>query len=177
MRVTTRSSSGPIGRFFAPIIFSFVGIAMVFISSFMTKQDANARARCTEAVQAEVVSLERSENTGTDSNKPSNAVTPVFEYEYNGQTYQSITGSYSSTYKDKFAVGQNYTVFVDPNDPQEIYSEDIGASDATVFKYLKWGGVVVAVLGVVLFVFSIVKLLVIGGAAGFAVSSYLSKKK
>ena len=73
--------------------------------------------------------------------------------------------------------GQNYTVFVDPNDPQEIYSEDIGASDATVFKFLKWGGVVVAVLGVVLFVFSIVKLLVIGGAAGFAVSSYLSKKK
>ena len=143
----------------------------------MTKQDANARARCTEAVQAEVVSFERSENTGTDSNKPSNAVTPVFEYEYNGQTYQSITGSYSSTYKDKFAVGQNYTVFVDPNDPQEIYSEDIGASDATVFKFLKWGGLVVAVLGVVLFIFSIVKLLVIGGAAGFAVSSYLSKKK
>ena len=115
MRVTTRSSSGPIGRFFAPIIFSFVGIAMVFISSFMTKQDANARARCTEAVQAEVVSFERSENTGMDSNKPSNAVTPVFEYEYNGQTYQSITGSYSSTYKDKFAVGQKYTVFVDPS--------------------------------------------------------------
>ena len=177
MNIRTRSSSGPIARFFGPLIFAVVGIGMFFLSSFMAKQDANARARCTDEVQATVTGFERSEDDVRDGNKSSNAVTPVFEYEYNGQTYQSITGSYSSTYKDKFAVGQKYTVFVDPSDPQEIYSEDIGASDATVFKFLKWGGLVVAVLGVVLFVFSIVKLLVIGGAAGFAVSSYLSKKK
>lgn len=177
MNVRTRSSSGPIARFFGPIIFAFVGIGMFFLSSFMTKQDANARARCTEAVQATVTGFERSENGNTDSNKSSNAVTPVFEYEYNGQSYTSMVGSYSSTYKDKFAVGQNYTVYIDPNDPQEIYSEDIGASDATMFKILKWGGLGVAVFGVVAFIFSIIKLALIGGAAGFAISEYFSKKK
>ena len=42
MNVRTRSSSGPIARFFGPIIFAFVGIGMFFLSSYMTKQDANA---------------------------------------------------------------------------------------------------------------------------------------
>ncbi len=93
------------------------------------------------------------------------------------QILSNFIRSYSSTYKDKFAVGQSYTIFVDPNDPQEIYSEDIGASDATVFKILKWGGLIVAVFGVIAFVFSIVKLALLGGAAGFAISKYLSGKK
>ena len=177
MNIRTKSGSGPIARFFGPLIFAVVGVGMFFLSSFMAKQDANARARCTDEVKATVVGYERSENSSTDSNKSSNAVTPVFEYEYNGQSYTSRTGSYSSTYKDKFAVGQAYTVFVDPDDPQEMYSEDIGSSDATVFKILRWGGLGLAVLGVITFVLSLAKLALIGGAAGLAFSEYQKRKK
>ena len=173
MNVSTRSSSGPLARIFGPIIFVLVGIGLFFLSSYMTKRDSNVRARCTEQVQAVVTGFERSDN----SDKSSNAVTPVFEYEYNGQSYTSRTGSYSSTYKDKFAVGQKYTVYVDPNDPQEMYSEDIGSSDATMFKILKWGGLALAVIGVITFVFSIVKLVLIGGAVGFAFSEIKKRKK
>ena len=86
-------------------------------------------------------------------------------------------GSYSSSYKDVFTVGQKYNIFIDPNDPMEIYSEDIAASDATMFNIMKWGGVCVAVLGVFSFIFSLIKLLAIGGAIGFAASKFLSKKK
>lgn len=143
----------------------------------MAKQNANARVRCTDEVQATVTGFERSENRNTDGNKSSNAVTPVFEYEYKGQSYTSMVGSYSSTYKDKFAVGQSYTVYVDPYDPQEIYSEDIGSSDATMFKILKWGGLGVAVFGGIAFIFSIIKLVLIGGAAGLAISEYLKQRK
>ena len=172
MNVSTRSNSGPLARIFGPIIFVLVGIGLFFLSSYMTKRDSNVRARCTEQVEASVVSFERS-----DSSKSSDAVTPVFEYEYNGRSYTSSTGSYSSTYKDKFVVGQKYTVYVDPNDPQEMYSEDIGASDATMFKILKWGGLALAVIGVISFIFSIVKLVLIGGAVGFAFSEILKRKK
>lgn len=172
---TTRTNSGPIGRIFGSVILVLVGIGLFFLSSYMTKRDAAVRARCTQQVQATVVSFERSESDKSDSSK--NAVTPVFEYEYNGQSYTSKTGSYSSTYKDKFTVGQQYFVYVDPNDPQEFYSEDMGASDATMYKIMKWGGVAFAIIGVLSFIVSIIKLLAIGGAVGFAVTQFMNKKK
>ena len=175
MSVTTRSGSGPIGRIFGPLIIALVGVGLFFLSGYMTNRDANVRARCTQQTQATVTGFERSDST--DNGKQSNAVTPVFEYEYNGQSYKSTTGSYSSTYKDKFTVGQKYVVYVDPNDPQEMYSEDIGASDATMFKFMRWGGLGVAVLGVVAFIFTIIKLVFIGGAVGFALSEFFGRKK
>jgi hypothetical protein len=175
MRTTTTTShQGPIGKVFGSIILVIVGIALFFLSGYMTNRDANVKQRCSQQVQATVTGFEYSESK--DTNTTSKAVTPVFEYEYNGQPYTSGVGSYSSSYKDVFTVGQKYNIFIDPNDPMEIYSEDIAASDATMFKIMKWGGVAVAVLGVFSFIFSLIKLIAIGSAIGFATSKFLKNK-
>ena len=46
-----------------------------------------------------------------------------------------------------------------------------------MFKILKWGGLGVAVFGGIAFIFSIIKLVLIGGAAGLAISEYLKQRK
>ena len=175
MRTTTTTHQGPIGKVFGSIILVIIGIALFFLSGYLANRDAKVKERCSQQVQAAVTGFEYSESK--DPNTTSKASTPVFEYEYNGESYTSRVGSYSSSYKDIFAVGQKYNIFINPNDPMEIYSEDIASSDATMFKIMKWGGVVVAVLGVFSFIFSIIKLVAIGGAIGFAASTFLSKKK
>ncbi len=174
MRSTT-THQGPIGKIFGSIILVIVGIGLFFLSGYLANRDANVKQRCSQQVQATVTGFEYSESNDTKST--SKASTPVFEYEYNGTPYTSHVGSYSSSYKDVFTVGQKYNIFIDPNDPMEIYSEDIAASDATMYKIMKWGGVALGVIGVFSLFFSIIKLLAIGGAIGFAASKILSKKK
>ena len=171
---TRTTHQGPFSKLFGSIILVVVGIALSFLSGFMADRDANVKERCTAQVQASVTGFKHSEST--DSSEESTAVTPVFEYEYNGQPYTSRVGSYSSSYKDVFTVDQKYNIFINPNDPMEIYSEDIAASDATMFKIMKWGGVAVAVLGVFSFIFSLIKLIAIGSAIGFAASKFLKNR-
>ena len=175
MRSTT-THQGPIGKVFGSIILVIFGIGLFFLSGYMTNRDAKVKERCTQQVTATVTGFEHSETDNKNSNTKSEAVTPVFEYEYNGESYTSRAGSYSSSYKDIFTVGSKYNIFIDPNDPVEIYSDDIAASDATMFKIMKYGGVVLAVLGVFAFIFSLIKLIAIGGAIGFAASKMLNKK-
>ena len=171
---TRTTHQGPFSKLFGSIILVVVGIALSFLSGFMADRDANVKERCTAQVQASVTGFKHSEST--DSSEESTAVTPVFEYEYYGQTYTSHAGSYSSNYKDKFSVGQTYTIFIDPNDPVEVYSADIAASDAATFKYMKIGGVALVIFGIAAFVISIIKLVAIGGAIGLAASSLLKKR-
>ncbi len=173
MNITTTHHQGPVGKVFGSIILVIFGIGLSFLSGFMTNRDADAKARCSAQVQAVVSGFEHSDDK--DSKTKSKAVTPVFEYEYDGQQYTSKAGSYSSTYKDIFTVGQTYSLFIDPNDPVEIYSEDIATSEATMFKVMKWGGVALAILGVLSFIVSFVQLMAIGGTLGFAASKWLSK--
>ena len=40
MRVTTRTNQSPVGRIFGSIIMVIMGIALVMVSSYMTKQGA-----------------------------------------------------------------------------------------------------------------------------------------
>lgn len=170
---TTTHHQGPIGKIFGSIILVIFGIGLTLLSGFMTGRNDNVKSRCSAQVQAVVSGFEHSDDK--DSKAKSEAVTPVFEYEYNGQPYTSKASSYSNTYKDIFTVGQTYSIFIDPNDPVEIYSEDIAASEATMFKIMKWGGVALVILGVLSFIVSIVKLIVIGSALGFAASKYLNR--
>ncbi len=167
----TRSNTGPLGRLFGSIIMVILGIAFFIASGFMAKQNANVKERCNYQVDATVVGFDRSDSSD------SSATTPLFEYVYNGETYKSKTGTYSSSFKDKFRTGQTYTIFIDPNDPIEIYSEDIAKSDATVLSILRWGGVALVILGIVSFVFSLIKVIAIGGAIGLAISQFLKKKE
>ena len=179
MRVTTTTTNrntGPIGSLFGSVIMVILGIVFIFLSSFMAKQNASLKERCTAQVQATVTGFDRSDSS-QKSNDSSSSVTPVFEYDYNGQTYSSKASTYSSSFKDTFKVGSSYTIYVDPNDPMELYSEDISKSDGTVFSILRWGGVGLIILGILTFVISLMKIIAIGGAVGFALMHFLKKKE
>jgi hypothetical protein len=165
----TRSNTGPFGRLFGSIIMVILGIAFFIASGFMAKQNAAIKERCNYRVDATVVGFDRSDSSD------SSATTPLFEYVYNGETYKSKTGTYSSSFKDKFSTGQTYSIFIDPNDPMEIYSEDISKSDATVLTILRWGGVALVILGIVSFALSLIKVIAMAGAAGVALSQFLKK--
>lgn len=166
----TRSNSGPFSRLFGSIIMVILGIVFFIASGFIARQNAGVRERCNYQVDATVVGFDRSDSSD------SSATTPLFEYTYNGESYKSKTGTYSSSFNDKFRTGQTYKIFIDPNDPMEIYSEDIAKSDATVLTILRWGGVALVILGAVSFVFSLIRVIAIGGAAGLALSQLLKKK-
>ncbi len=169
---TTRTNQGPIGRVFGSIIMVVIGILLGVLSSYMAKQGAAMKERCTYAVNATVTGFEHSDNS--DSSSP---VTPVFEYEYGGETYTSKSGTYSSSFKDKFKVGQTYSIFIDPDDPLEIYSGYIAASDGMLFNILRWVGAALVIIGIISFIFSIVLLVAIGGAIGLAIREFLNRKK
>lgn len=179
MRVTTTTTNrntGPIGSLFGSIIMVILGIVFIFVSSFMAKQNASLKERCTAQVQATVTGFDRSESSEKSSSS-SSAVTPVFEYDYNGQTYSSKAGTYSSSFKDTFNIGSSYTIYVDPDDPMELYSEDISKSDGTFLNIFRWGGVGLIILGILVFVISLIKVIAIGGAIGFALMHFLKKNE
>lgn len=169
----TSTSQGPFSAVLGSIFLVIFGIIMIFISSFMAGRDVKVKERCIEQVQATVTAFEHSKDH--ESKKESEAVTPVFDYEYNGQQYSSSAGSYSTSYKDIFKVGQQYTIFINPDDPVEIYSQEIASSDSMMFKILKWVGIALIPIGIISFIFSVIKLIAIGGAIGFGLSQLLKK--
>lgn len=177
MRVSrTHSSGGPLGGLFGSIIMVIVGIAFIFASSFITKQNAALKERCTARVEATVTGFARSESSDKSSSN-SSSVTPIFEYDYNGKTYSSNASTYSSTFKDTFKVGNQYTIYVDPNDPVELYSEDISSSDGTFLTIFRWIGIAVIVIGIITFVISLVTVIAVGGAIGLALMEFFKKKE
>lgn len=167
---TTNTNFNPLGGLFGSVVMVIMGIVFFVVSGFLSKQDANIRERCSYQLQAEVVGFERSDS------KDSTASTPLFEYSYNDETYSSKTGSYSSTYKDKFRIGNSYSIYVNPQDPMEIYSEDIAKTDGTFMTILRWGGIAFAVFGVISFAFSLIKIAVIGGSVGILLSEFFKKR-
>ena len=178
MRVNagTRSIGGPFGGLLGSILMVIIGIAFIFSSSFIAKQNASLKERCTAEVQATVIGFARSESSDNGSSS-SSAVTPVFEYDYKGTTYSSNANSYSSTFKNTFKVGNSYTICVDPDDPMEFYSEDISKSDGTFLKIFRWLGIGLIVFGIMSFIISIVIVVVIGGAVGVAIMELFKKKE
>ena len=178
MRVTTtttRRNSGPLGGLFGSVIMVILGIIFIFASSFITKQNAALKERCTTQVQATVTGFARSESSEKGSSN-SSSVTPVFEYDFNGKTYSSNASTYSSSFKDTFKVGSQYIIYVDPNDPMELYSEEISKSDGTILKILRWGGVGLIVFGIISFMISLAVVIAIGGAIGLALMELFKKK-
>ena len=66
---------------------------------------------------------------------------------------------------------------MDPDDPMELYSEDISKSDGTFLNIFRWGGVGLIILGILVFVISLIKVIAIGGAIGFALMHFLKKNE
>ncbi len=168
--VRTRRNTGPFGMLFGSVIMVIIGIILFMVSGFITSQDASLKERCTYEVQATVVGFERSDSGN------SKAPTPVFEYSYNDKNYTSKTGTYSDSFKNIFQVGQSYKIYIDPNDPMEFYSEEIAKTSGTFIKISRWGGIGLVILGIISFAISLVKVIVIGGAIGLAITELFKNR-
>lgn len=137
------------------VLFFFMGLSLLIgitgIISF--KSNSTKMDVCTESVTATVISLKQNGDGSKHHNKPTYA--PVFEYDYGGNYYTQEYGiSYSRNHKDKFRVGQTYTIYVNPKKPTQFIVEG-HENDIDTFAII---GPIMGFLmfGIFLFVFVIV---------------------
>ena len=139
-------------QLFSAILF---GIIFVVIG-FLANRNINEHKKyCTEEVSATVVNyLENIENTVSDDSdtriyETDITYTPVFSYEYNGNTYTATAGNYGKNYREKFPLSSTYNIKINPNDPEMIYIKDIVGDNI---------GYLFMVIGSLVFIFSLVSL-------------------
>lgn len=104
-----------------------VGIVFFIIGALIPVAYGN-RLRCTEPVTAMVeknLEVKKVQN-GKVRNERDIKYTPVFEYEYDGKKYSVI--SKISSRPPEFSEFEQVTIWVNPNDPEEIYYKPRGAS-------------------------------------------------
>lgn len=85
-----------------------------FVGTFVSNVQKKAKKICTEPVNAIVCDMARS--TSSDST----TYAPIYEFEYNGMTYKIQSNTYSSPMP--LQVGDNVQIFVEPGNPDRIYS-------------------------------------------------------
>lgn len=97
---------------------------------------------CTEYVYAECIEVKKQYN----SNR-SEVYCPVYSFNYNGQNYMVC----NETYTNRFipAVGQSYELYINPNNPMNIYETFRTVSTGVLMTIL--GVFIVCFMGFVLF--------------------------
>ena len=102
------------------VVFSLVflgfGIALVCVTVKFFKDYKQDKAKCTEKVKALVINYEY--EPPIDDEDDGNYY-PIIEYEYNGETYTKTLVNYSENPKR----GSFITIFINPNNPEEIFFE------------------------------------------------------
>ena len=97
------------------IIFPFILILVVYMGIV---EPLLRKARCKEKVTAVIVEYSRhlqSQHNGYWYN-------PIYEYTYYGDTYRVKAKNESKTAPEK--LGEEVTIYINPNKPQEIYAEN-----------------------------------------------------
>lgn len=104
-------------------LLTFVIFGMIFLIVGIIVGTSNAKTKkiCTEKVQAEVVNiLSHTSSSGSGRKKHTSTVyCPVFEFEFNNQTYTAHTNNYSSPCK--YDKGETYEIYFNPDKPSQIY--------------------------------------------------------
>ncbi|MDE6727633.1 MAG: DUF3592 domain-containing protein [Oscillospiraceae bacterium] len=103
--------------------------------------------KCTEEATAVVVEMVEHKPQGHNMRRITYA--PVFEYEFGGKQY-TYTSS-TSSYPPQFSVGEQVTIKVNPNNPNEIYYKPSAAIVMITIVFRIIGGFV-AVVGVIMFI-------------------------
>lgn len=104
--------------------------------------------KCTEEATAVVVEMVEHKPKGS-SMKRRSTYAPVFEYEFGGKQY-TYTSS-TSSYPPQFSVGEQVTIKVNPNNPNEIYYKPSAAIVMITIVFRIIGGLV-AVVGVIMLI-------------------------
>ena len=125
------------GMLLSAIIFLVIGVGFSAGTSIVS-------ATCTEPVTATVTDYEYNSD---------NIPTPVLEYEYGDETYIATTDVYASDFVTKYPVDSTLEIKVNPENPTEIYSDDLTAALGAV-------GIGFIIAGVIGFILSAVALVV-----------------
>ena len=142
-------------RLYLLISMAFIlgGLAFTFIGTLQVCSIIKSKKVCTELVEGFVLDFKSERADSSDPNS-SLVYAPVFSYTYEGREYTYSGSSYSD--KGKLNRGQDVHVYVDPDDPYNIY-----VPEYTVEKK-----------NAILFI--IIGLAVSGGAIGYCI--YQSRK-
>lgn len=100
-------------------MFLLVGLIAATVGFVLLAERLSDKRRCTEPVPAVVVDLDKVVSRGA---KKSVTYAPVFEYEYNGETYRYI--SPISSKPPDYERGERVTLMIDPNYPTVAYVND-----------------------------------------------------
>ncbi len=85
-----------------------------FVGTFVSNIQKKAKKVCTEPVNAVVCDMARS------SSSNGTTYAPVYEFEYNGMKYRIKSNTYSNPMP--LQVGESVQIFVEPGNPDRIYS-------------------------------------------------------
>ncbi len=116
-----------------------VGIVFFVIGAMIPCAYGN-RLRCTVPVTAMVeknLEVKKVQN-GKVRNERDIKYAPVFEYEYDGEKYSVI--SKVTSRPPEFSEFEQVTIWVNPNDPEEIYYNPRGASAVMSIGFRIAGG-------------------------------------
>ena len=155
------------GKGIATFIILIVAIVFIIVGKVVLGAEESKSERCTEVVNATVIDFAESTSTDDDGDETI-TYTPVFSYEYNNKEYESHMNTYSSDADDKFEYNKDYTIRINPSNPEEIYVEEMAAVAkllGTIFKIIGWVLLGIMVLALLT---KLVKLLILGGALGIA---------
>ncbi len=140
--------------------FIFVGIAFFIVCIlFVHLSQPKLRKQCTATVEATIIGYDelRGMNGVLRGDKSMDAYegeTPIFEYEYNGEIYQSQSDIYDGAGTAIRALLKAYPdgvylIKIDPNNPKKIYVEEMAKTTRTGAVVLAVVGSLVILLGII----------------------------
>lgn len=103
------------------VILIIVGVVLVLMPSV---KRIIMQKKCSERVMATCVSLDR--NVTTEDGQTSTTYAPKWEYSFNGRVYHHQEKLYTNIGVPD--VGKEYEIFINPDDPEQIYRKDLATS-------------------------------------------------
>lgn len=121
-----------------------MGVCMFLMGAFVMVLPILKRSimlkRCTERITAVCTYLDKKLNRSSKGGRYY-TYAPKWEYTYNGKVYQHQERNHSNIGVPK--IGEEYEIFINPDDPDEIYRKDLKGS---IFQFFI--GAIFALVGV-----------------------------
>ena len=116
------------------ILFLLVfGAAFLGVGIFLMREQKHLKEVCITEVQSTVIENKK-RTVKRKKHKTSIKYTPVFEYDYNGKTY--TFQSSISTNPPRFDEGEKVQIFLNPDDPHEVYVPADGTTRTITYVVL-----------------------------------------
>ncbi len=122
---------------FILLIFILFGFIFVCSGFFVYKQDLKLKDICTEEVNAVCIDFATSYKTVKTNGYKEKRITytPIFKYTYNNEEFVSHSDTYSSSLNTKFSINSEYTIFINPDNPNEFFNKNI-SGETKILGYI-----------------------------------------